>query len=257
MNRRKFLAGSAVATASALTVTSRPTPAEASPLPMPAMPGAGTPTRQVATSSGFPFAFAPGETALVLIDMQKFFFLGPDGSYSPSLGPIVPRVQALKNYARKLGCMIVHTRESYAPDFSDVSEFRRSLGYVGQHTHIGRTLIRGEYGNEFIEELKPLPGELVVDKAAFNAFHGSSLDKDLRQAGISHLILCGVTTECCVHSTLRDAVDRGYWCLTAADCCGAYDKKLHDATIGLIGSSQNMFGWVANLDDIRKSTPLS
>jgi len=252
MDRRKFLTASAVATAAAFTVT-RPGAVQSSPIPLPMMPGSDLPTRQVKAYSNGIFQFSPANTALVVIDMQKNFFLGPNGQYAPTLGPIVPKVKSLLDYARQLGCMIVHTREGYAPDMSDVSDFRRSLGYVGRPTHLGRKLIRGEPGHDFIDELRPLPGETVVDKAGYSSFHGSDLDAVLRKSQTNRLILCGVTTECCVHSTLRDAVDLGYWCLTAGDACAAYDSNVHKATLGLISSSHNLFGWLADTDDIRES----
>ena len=96
----------------------------------------------------------------------------------------------------------------------------------------------------------------MIDKPAYSAFHGGELASVLRKAKTSHLILCGVTTECCVHSTLRDAVDLGYWCLTASDACATYDPKVHAAATTLISSSQNLFGWLADTHDIKSSAVL-
>jgi nicotinamidase-related amidase len=93
----------------------------------------------------------------------------------------------------------------------------------------------------------------VIDKAGFSAFHASDLDEILKQDGIDHLILCGVTTQCCVHSTLREAVDRGYWCLTVADCCAASESGMHDAALSLIAGEGHLFGWVADLQDFQRS----
>lgn len=201
------------------------------------------------------YEFHPAETALLVIDMQKDFFLDDDGDHVPELAPVVPKVRELIRYARATGCHVIHTRESYAPDLSDVSAYRNSLGYVGRENTLGRFLIRGEPGCEFIDEACPLPDEPVIDKAAFNAFFASALAETLEQAGVTHLILCGVTTQCCVHSTLREAVDRGYWCLTVADCCGAYDPSLHDATLDIIAGEDHLFGWLCDLSELLESKP--
>lgn len=195
------------------------------------------------------YEFEPARTALLIIDMQRDFFAGnPNG-----IAGVVPGVARLAGIAREFGCAVIHTREGYDGDLGDVTPYRRHLGYVGRPGPLGRFLIRGEPGHEFIDELRPLPGETVIDKAGFSAFYGTDLHEGLRAAGIDHLILSGVTTQCCVHSTLRDAVDRGYWCLTVADCCGATEPGLHDAALGLIAGEGHLFGWVCDLADLRKS----
>ena len=211
------------------------------------------------------FAFEPESTALLVIDMQRHFLSGPDdeadsaavhavqsaGADEPmEMRAIIPRVAHLVRIARHLGCMLVHTREGYSPDLGDVSGFRRELDYVGHDGPLGRTLIRGEIGHDFVAELQPLAGETVIDKASFGAFFRTGLDEHLRQNGVTHLILCGVTTQCCVHSTLREAVDLGYWCLTVADCCAASEQSLHDAALLLIAGEGHLFGWVADLADL-------
>jgi len=202
------------------------------------------------------YEFRPETTALLVIDMQKDFFLDDDGDHVPELAPIVPKVRALIGFARAIGCHVVHTRESYTPDLSDVSAYRKSLGYIGQENKLGRFLIRGEPGCEFIDEARPLPNEPTIDKAAFNAFYASALGDKLSAAGVTHLILCGVTTQCCVHSTLREAVDRGYWCLTVADCCGAYDPHLHNATLDIIAGEDHLFAWLCDVADLLDSEAL-
>lgn len=176
-----------------------------------------------------------------------------DGEYV-DMREIVPRVARLVEVARKMGCTIVHTREGYQPDLSDVSAFRSELGYIGYDSPLGRTLIRGEPGHDFIAELQPKAGELVVDKASFGAFYGTELDDKLRGAGITHLVLCGVTTQCCVHSTLREAVDRGYWCLTMADCCAASEAGLHEAALAVIAGEGHLFGWIADLAELESAS---
>ena len=237
------------------------------------------------------FAFEPSKTALLVIDMQRHF-LEPIGvendpaqsstnqedSVEPTsldsslsnvelatqveeedelvdMSEIVPRVRRLLDHARKIGCHVVHTREGYQADLSDVSSFRRELDYVGHDGPLGRSLIRGEPGHDFVSELQPLEHELVIDKASFGAFFQTDLDTHLRAAGVTHLILCGVTTQCCVHSTLREAVDLGYWCLTVADCCAAAEPALHEAALLLIVGEGHLFGWISDLSDVEISGP--
>ena len=123
---------------------------------------------------------------------------------------------------------------------------------VGDPGPLGRFLIRGEAGHDFVDELRPAQGEAVVDKPGFGAFYRTDLEGMLRAAGVTHLILSGITTQCCVHSTLREAVDRGFWCLTVADCCAAIETAWHDATMSLIPSEGHLFGWICDLDDLRR-----
>jgi nicotinamidase-related amidase len=205
-------------------------------------------SRSVACWGERTFKFAPARTALLVIDMQRDFF-GEPGEDDP-MRAVIPRVAELLAAARDAGVTVVHTRESYKPDMSDVSEYRKSLGYVGRRGPQGRFLIRGEAGCDFLDELSPLPGETVIDKAGFNAFYGSNLQSILKRGGVERLIICGVTTQCCVHSTLRDAVDRGYWCLTVADCCAAEEQDLHDATLAIIRGEGDLFGWVCDVTDV-------
>jgi nicotinamidase-related amidase len=202
------------------------------------------------------YVFEPARTALLAIDMQRDFFGGDDEDgaddeeQSSAMRDVVPKVAALLAAVRGAGCHIVHTREGYASDLSDVTAYRKSLGYVGREGPGGRFLIRGEWGHDFLDEVAPLAGELVIDKPGFSAFYGSNLHAQLQAAGVDHLILCGVTTQCCVHSTLREAVDLGYWCLTVADCCAAEEPALHDAALRLITGEGDLFGWIAELEGV-------
>ena len=198
------------------------------------------------------YRFSPQTTALLVIDLQKEFFTDDIGECVEAMRSILPRVARLLSAARKLGCKVIHTRESYQPDLSDVHAYRRSLNYVGAPGPLGRFNILGEPGHEFVDQAKPLPGEAVVDKASFGAFYRSRLDTLLRADGIDHLILCGVTTQCCVHSTLREAVDRGYWCLTVADGCAASDPGMHEAALKIIAGEGHLFGWVSDVQDIER-----
>jgi nicotinamidase-related amidase len=196
------------------------------------------------------YQFDPERTALIAIDMQQEFFADDSAECIAEMRAIIPRVARLLALARQLGCRVVHTRETYQPDLSDVHAYRRSLGYVGKPGPLGRFCILGEAGHDFVGAVAPLPGEPVIDKPGFSAFYRSELDALLQRDGIDHLILCGVTTQCCVHSTLREAVDRGYWCLTVADCCAATDAGMHDAALALIAGEGHLFGWVADLREL-------
>jgi len=200
------------------------------------------------------YEFSAANTALLAIDMQREFFTEDVGEFVEEMRAIVPRVAALIELARSFGCRVIHTRESYSPDLSDVTPYRRFLDYVGKPGPLGRFCIRGEPGHDLVEEVHPLQNETVIDKAGFGAFYRTDLDRQLRAAGIDHLILCGITTQCCVHSTLREAVDRGYWCLTVADCCAASEPGMHDAALGLIAGEGHLFGWVCNLADVSEGT---
>jgi nicotinamidase-related amidase len=197
------------------------------------------------------YRFSPQRTALLVIDMQREFFCDSTAACLDEMRAILPRVATLISLARDLHCMVIHTRESYHADLSDVSAYRQSLGYVGRPTPLGRYCILGEPGHEYVAEARPLPDEPVIDKAAFSAFYHSQLDELLRRHDIDHLLLCGVTTQACVHSTLRAAVDRGYWCLTVADCCAASEPGLHEAALSIIAGENHLFGWIADLADIK------
>ena len=199
------------------------------------------------------YEFSPESTALLSIDFQKEFFVEGIGECLDEMLSILPRVARLISLARNLQCKVVHTRESYQPDLSDVSGYRKSLEYVGKPAPLGHFCVLGEPGHEFVEEVQPMQNEPVIDKASFGAFYNTDLDEILKRDGIDHLIMCGVTTQCCVHSTLREAVDRGYWCLTVADSCAATEPGLHDAAISLIAGEGHLFGWVADFQDVDKA----
>jgi nicotinamidase-related amidase len=195
------------------------------------------------------FAFEPESTALLAIDFQRDFLEPHGGCNTNELGTerlatAVPGAMAAVEAARAAGLMIIHTRESYAPDLSDVNPLKKQMGYVGILGPLGRCLIRGEPGCDFVSEMRPRPEELIVDKAGFSAFYGTDLEEKLAAGGISHLIFTGITYQCCVHSTLRDAVDRGYYCLTLDDACAALDPKLESAVRQIIHSEGNLFGWI-------------
>jgi nicotinamidase-related amidase len=202
------------------------------------------------------FSAPPTKTALLVIDMQRDF-CAPEGACAlagEDVGPlraIVPLLTRVLAAARQRGLLVAHTREGHLPDLSDLSvakrERSRAAGVdIGAPGPLGRLLVRGEYGHDFIDELRPIPGEAIFDKPGFGAFYRTELDAHLRARGVEHLLLSGVTTQCCVHSTLREAVDRGYYCLTLEDCCAAFSRRWHDATMDIIASEGHLFGSISS-----------
>ena len=198
----------------------------------------------------------PAHTALILIDMQRDF-LDP-GGYAATAGldvsalrrPI-PAIQHLLAAARRLGLLVVHTREGHRTDLSDcppakLERSRAACAEIGSSGPLGRLLVRGEFGHDLIDELKPLPGEPVIDKPGYGAFHQTDLAQILQSRDIRELILGGVTTEVCVHSTLREAVDRGYRCVLAGDACGSAHPHLHNAALQMVAVEGGLFGRVAD-----------
>lgn len=196
-------------------------------------------------------SFAPdtASTAFLAIDMQRDFLVDRDGQPN-EMARVIPGFSRLTAIMRDWGCSIIHTRESYAEDLSDVTAHKASQGYVGRPGPFGKYLIRGQHGCDFVDELKPQTAEPVIDQPSFGKIHGSGLREMLRAKGITHLILVGVTTQCCVHSTLREAVDAGYWCLSVSDCCASLQQKWHDAALELIASENHLFGSICNLQDL-------
>jgi nicotinamidase-related amidase len=208
---------------------------------------------QVACNHVLEYVFEPATTAFLAIDMQRDFldpggYLAAAGDDVSGLAAIIPRFARVMAAARQAGLTVIHTREGYADDHSDMHDLKRERASAGQPGPLGRFLIRGEAGHDTVAELYPQPGEPVIDKPGFGAFYRTDLDSVLADHGITHLILAGVTTQCCVHSTLRQAVDRGHWCLTLEDCCAAVDPVLHEAAISLIYGENHLFGWVATAE---------
>ena len=195
------------------------------------------------------FDFEPAGTALLVIDMQRDF-LERGGAEEAALRAIIPRVRDIVAAARAAGLTVVHTREGYAPDRSDVTPAKAALGYVGRPGPDGPFLIRGTRGHDFVDEVTPEEGETVIDKPGFSAFHRTELEAALRDRHLTHLVLTGVTTQCCVHSSLRDAVERGFFCLTVEDACAAVDPALHEAVLTVIQGEGHLFGWIARTSDL-------
>jgi nicotinamidase-related amidase len=201
------------------------------------------------------YAIAPGRTALIVIDMQRDFLL--PGGFGESLGndvdqllKVVPPLAALIAAARAAGVMVIHTREGHAPDLSDCPPAKLTRGApsqrIGDPGRYGRILIRGEYGHDIVDELAPIAGEVVIDKPGKGAFYATELQDVLAAAGITQLLVTGVTTEVCVHTTTREANDRGYECLVVSDCVGSYFPEFHRVGLDMIKAQGGIFGWVAD-----------
>lgn len=198
-------------------------------------------------------------TALLLIDFQRDFCA--PGGYADRCGgldwvlPILPNAQRLLEAAREAGLLVVHTREGYAPDLSDVypeklARSRKAGGEIGVEGPMGRLLIRGEYGHDIIDALKPAPGELVIDKATYGAFCRTHLESDLRGRGITTCVIAGVTADVCVHTTLREATDRGFDCLYVYDAISTFDPVVRSACERMIEMEGGIWGRLISTEEI-------
>ena len=197
----------------------------------------------------------PAATALVVIDMQRDFLepggfgelLGNDVSL---LAGVVEPVAQVLSAARESGMLVIHTREGHRPDLSDCPPSKLARGRlevgIGGPGPKGRVLVRGEEGHDIVQELTPIRGEVVLDKPGKGSFHATDLELLLRNAHVSSLIITGVTTEVCVHTTVREANDRGFECLVLEDCVGSYFPEFHRVALDMICAQGGIFGWVAH-----------
>ncbi len=202
-----------------------------------------------------PFPLPPGQVALIVIDMQRDFLL--PGGFGETLGndvsqlaAVIPPLQEVLAAARAAGMLIIHTREGHRPDLSDLPPAKHRRGKpslrIGDPGPYGRILIRGEYGHDIIDELAPIEGETVIDKPGKGAFYATDLQLILESHDITSLIITGVTTEVCVHTTVREANDRGYDVLVPSDCVGSYFPEFQRIGLEMVAAQGGIFGWVSD-----------
>ncbi len=213
----------------------------------------------VIAAQPYDYEFEPQGLALLAIDMQRDY-LEP-GGYGASLGldvsacsAIVPAMAALIAAFRAHDLPVIHTRQCHKPDLSDCPPAKLKRGRhklkIGDAGPMGRLLISGEPGSDFIAALYPEPGEIVIDKPGKGAFYNTGLAADLQRLGASHLIFTGVTTEVCVQTTMREANDRGYECLLVEDATESYYPAFKQATIEMVRSSDALIGWTTTSDKV-------
>jgi nicotinamidase-related amidase len=201
-----------------------------------------------------PLAVDIGRMALVIIDMQRDF-LEP-GGFGAALGNDISRLKTAAGpctevlaAARSAGILIIHTREGHRPDLTDAPPMKVGRGdpamRIGALGPMGRILIRGEPGHDIIPELYPAAGEPVIDKPGKGAFYQTDLELMLKNRGIETLLVCGVTTEVCVNTTVQEANDRGFRCVVLSDCCASYFPEVHDMGLKMIKAQGGIFGSVS------------
>lgn len=206
----------------------------------------------------YEFELDPAHCALVIIDMQRDFV--DPGGFGEALGndvsllrKAIAPTQKVLAAARNRKMLVIHTREGHRPDLADLPQSKKLRGRlktgIGDKGPMGRILVRGEYGHDIVDELKPAPGEPVVDKPGKGAFYATDLDSMLHNRGVRQLVVCGVTTEVCVNTTVREANDRGYDCLVLEDCVGSYFPAFQKAALEMIKAQGGIFGWVSDSKD--------
>jgi biuret amidohydrolase len=219
----------------------------------------------MATIAAEPFDldFDPATTALMIIDMQRDFVL--PGGFGEALGnetsllltAVEPTGHVLAK-AREIGMLVIHTREGHRPDLSDCPPAKLTRGgrtFIGTEGPMGRILVRGQPGHDIVPQLTPIDGEPIIDKPGKGSFHATDLQQILFDRGIRTLIVCGVTLEVCVHTTVREANDRGYECVVLADCVASYFPEFQRVGLEMIKAQGAIFGWVS--DSQRILTALS
>jgi len=211
--------------------------------------------RKSIAAEPYELEFDSASTALIIIDMQRDFVM--PGGFGEALGNDVKQLQVtiaptktILEGARKAGMLVIHTREGHRPDLSDCppSKLVRGRGKtrIGDGGPMGRILVRGEVGHDIVPELYPIAGEVVIDKPGKGAFFATDLELILRDRGIKTLMVCGVTTEVCVNTTVREANDRGYECVVLSDCVGSYYPEFQKAALAMIKAQGGIFGWVSD-----------
>jgi len=211
--------------------------------------------RKSIAAEPYELEFDSASTALIIIDMQRDFVM--PGGFGEALGNDVKQLQVtiaptktILEGARKAGILVIHTREGHRPDLSDCPPSKlvrgRSKTRIGDGGPMGRILVRGEVGHDIVPELYPIAGEVVIDKPGKGAFFATDLELILRDRGIKTLMVCGVTTEVCVNTTVREANDRGYECVVLSDCVGSYYPEFQKAALAMIKAQGGIFGWVSD-----------
>jgi nicotinamidase-related amidase len=212
-------------------------------------------TQKSIEAEPYALEFDPQATALLIIDMQRDFVM--PGGFGEALGNDVAPLQAtiaptrrVLETARKLGLMVIHTREGHRPDLNDCPPTKlvrgRGKTRIGDPGPMGRILVRGEVGHDIVPDLYPIAGETVIDKPGKGAFYATDLELILRNHTIKTLIVCGVTTEVCVNTTVREANDRGFECVVLADCVGSYFPEFQKAGLAMVKAQGGIFGWVSD-----------
>jgi nicotinamidase-related amidase len=209
----------------------------------------------------YPLEFDPKSTAVVMIDMQRDFM--EPGGFGESLGNDVSPMRAaveparrVLEAARRAGIFVVHTREGHRPDLSDLPESKYLRGNtavkIGDMGPMGRVLVRGEKGHDIIPEVYPIEGEPIIDKPGKGAFWATDLHEILANRGTKTLVVCGVTLEVCVHTTVREANDRGYNSLVVKDATASYFPEFYRVGLEMIKAQGAIFGWLADSDEVVK-----
>ena len=202
----------------------------------------------------FALSLAWSSTALIIIDMQRDFLepggfgelLGNDVSH---LRSAIAPTRGLLEAARATGLLVLHTREGHRPDLSDCPGAKLERGgqrFIGTDGPMGRILVRGEAGHDIIAELAPIGGEVVIDKPGKGAFYATDLEAILRARAVRTLVVCGVTTEVCVHTTVREANDRGFECVVVEDCVGSYFPEFQRVGLAMFEAQGAIFAWVSD-----------
>lgn len=216
---------------------------------------------EVKNAKPYSFKFELEKSAFLIIDMQRDFCY--EGGFGEALGndvtatkSIIPAVKKMLEEARKKSMFVIHTREGHRADLSDLPHNKLIRGKgetkIGDKGPMGRILIRGEYGHDIVDELKPIEGEVVIDKPGKGAFYMTDLELILRNKDIKYIFVAGVTSHVCVSTTIREANDRGFECLMLTDCTAAFDKRDHEDTIHQITQQGGIFGFAASSEDVIK-----
>jgi nicotinamidase-related amidase len=226
------------------------------------MANSNYPSRGTVAAEPGPIDLDWAATALLIIDMQRDFM--EPGGFGETLGNDVSQlaravrpIASVLEAARASGMLVVHTREGHLPDLSDAPPAKIDRGApgkrIGDPGPMGRILIRGEAGHDIISELYPLDSEIVIDKPGKGAFYATELGDVLQKYDIENLLVCGVTTEVCVNTTVREANDRGYRCVVLADGCASYFPEFHETGLKMIKAQGGIFGWVSDSAAVLKA----